>query len=275
MIILAKNFLIPISVWKRQSKNWRIVSFQSLFRKFFQRLTESYQNIYIAKLGANPIQLGIVNSFSNVSGAIMAAPFGWLQDKYSLRKIFFIGAAVSLVVTSIFALATNWVMIILAMVLSALVTQRASGGPSIGSCHIICDVSVKSEDRSTCKGICDGFFALPSLIAPTLAALIITYFGGISVEGIRPLYWIQLVAGFILFIFLVTQLTEIERPKTRGTTAKSGFIGDYREVFRGGTAKKRWIIYSIVNAFTLTMMNPFTSVFANEIKLADQFVLGR
>jgi len=223
-----------------------------------------YDSIYIRELGANPVQLGTVNSFSHVMGVLISIPIGWLQDKYSLRKIFLTGVALSLVVSLMYALATEWVMIIPAILLSTLAMRT-------GSCLTICDVSVKDEDRSTCKGICDGVFAAPSLIAPTLAALIITHFGGISSRGIRPLYWIQLAAGVILFFLLATQLTEIDRQKA---SERFGFIKDHLEVFRRGTALKRWILFEVATTFSTAMSAPFTQPFAHEIKEADQFILG-
>jgi MFS family permease len=166
--------------------------------------------------------------------------------------------------TAFYAFATTWVMIIPAMILSNIAMN-------IGSCLTICDVSVKDSDRSTCKGLCDGTFAAPSLIAPTLAAFIITRFGGLNVKGIRPLYYLQLGAGIILFIFLLMNLTEIERPKR---VVSSGFIGDMRDVFRGGNALNRYIIFTVVSSFSMGMVNPFVQLFAFEVKGANQFILG-
>jgi len=223
-----------------------------------------YANIYITMLGADPVELGVVNSFAYVMSAFVSVPVGWLQDRYSLRKTFLIGVAMSLIATSIFALAGEWVVIIPAMFLFAF-------AGSIGSCLTICDVSISDEDRSMCKGVCDGIFAAPSLLAPTLAALIITYFGGIEVEGIRPLYWIHFAAAVSLFLVLTTQVTEIDRPKLSGN---KGFFEDFLEVFRKGKATWRWIVFAALRTFSTAMLYPFTQVFAHEIKGADQFILG-
>jgi MFS family permease len=261
---LAKNVFESLSVWRKQSRNWRIVSFRSMLHRFFRRLTIDYNSIYITGLGADPVQLGLVNSFAHVAASLVSAPLGWLQDRHSLRKIFLLGVSLSLIMTAIYAVATSWVMIIPAMIL-------ANIAMNIGSCLTICDVSVKDSDRSTCKGLCDGTFAAPSLIAPTLAALIITRFGGLTVKGIRPLYYIQLGAGIILFIYLVLNLKEIQRPKTKKS---SGFVRDMREVFRGNTALKRYILFNVVSSFTMGMVNPFVHLFAFEVKGANQFTLG-
>lgn len=261
---MAKNIRSYLSVWMRQSRNWKVVSIRALFNRFFQRLTMAYTNIYIRELGANPIQLGMVNSFNQVARTLISTPIGWLQDRYSLRKIFIIGVGLVQVVTLIYALATSWIMIIPAMILSA-VTMR------MGLCITICDVSLKDEDRGTCKGICDGLFAAPSLLAPTIAAFIITYFGGISVESIRPLYWIQLAGGMIFFFFLVLQLKEIARPKA---TSKFGFGGGYREVFRRGNALKRFIAFNVVTTIITNVVTPFQMPFVNEIKNANPYIIG-
>ena len=65
--------------------------------RFFQRMTMPYASIYITMLGADPVELGIVNSFAHVMSAFVSVPVGWLQDRYSLRKTFLIGVALSLI----------------------------------------------------------------------------------------------------------------------------------------------------------------------------------
>ncbi|MFX0201979.1 MAG: MFS transporter [Candidatus Hodarchaeota archaeon] len=253
-----------LRVWNRQTRNWKIISVRSLFNRFFENLTIGYQSVYISLLGADPIQLGLVNSVSNISGSLISAPLGWFQDKFSLKNIFLSGVALSLVVTALFGIATTWVIIIPAMLLYSLALN-------VGSCLTICDISIKNLDRSTCKGVCDGLFQIPSLFAPLIAAFVITLFGGISVKGIRPLYWTQLVGSLVLFLILVIFLTEIERPPVRQS---QGFLTDYKDVFKNGYGLKRWILFSIVNIFMLNMLTPFTQLYAYEIKEADQYILG-
>jgi MFS family permease len=264
VLVYLRTTLSSVSIWRRQSRNWKLISIRSMINRFFERLTVDYNNIYIIGLGADPIQLGLVNSFANVAGTMISAPFGWIQDRYSLRKLFLFGICLSLFVALMFALAREWTILIPAMILSNIAA-------TVGSCLTICDVSLKDEDRSACKGICDGAFATPSLLAPALAALIITQFGGISVEGIRPLYWIKIVGGAILSILLALKLEEIVRPKL---SKGSGFFEDYREVFRRGSALKRYMAFTIVSSFSIGMVSPFTQLFAYEIKGADQFILG-
>ncbi|MCD6262921.1 hypothetical protein J7L60_00700 [Candidatus Bathyarchaeota archaeon] len=76
------------SFWRRQRKNWRIVVTRQVFNRFFNQITMQFSNIYIRALGASPTELGSVNSASSLIGTLISIPVGWLQDRYSLRKIF-------------------------------------------------------------------------------------------------------------------------------------------------------------------------------------------
>lgn len=254
-----------VSFWGRQKRNWKIVVTRMVFNRFFNQLTMDYANIYVTELGATPVQLGEVNGFAGLASTLIAIPVGWLQDKYSLRKIYTIGIGLFAVVSLLYALAVNWVMIIPAIFLAQFAMRQ-------GSCVIICDVCLESGDRATGKALCEGIGSAPSLIAPILAAFIITFFGGISVEGIRPLYWIQFVARCALFVFIAIHLKEILRGKVNGK--KSNFLNDFREVFEHGTALKRWIVFTTVGMFTMHMMMPFRLLYAYEIKGAEQFIIG-
>jgi MFS family permease len=223
-----------------------------------------YADIYVRELGADPVQLGIVNSLAGIGNTILAIPVGWMHDKYSLRKLFLFGRVLLVFSSLFYALAFDWIMIVPAIVL-ARVSMRFH-------CGSICDISLKNEDRATGKALCEGVGSIPSLAAPTIAALLIAFFGGISSEGIRPLYWIQFITRCGLFVYIVVQLTEIVRPKIK--IVKSSFIDTFHEVFDRGTALKRWILFSTLGTFVMYMSTPFRYPFAHEIKGAEPFIIG-
>jgi MFS family permease len=140
------------------------------------------------------------------------------------------------------------------------------------SCGTICDVCLESEDRATGRALCETVGSIPSLFAPMLAAFLITAFGGINADGIRPLYWIQFAARCLLFLYLLSQLKEIVRKKSG--KKDSSFIDDFREVFDRGIALKRFIIIYTSWMFIFSMIRPFRVPFAHEMKNADQFIIG-
>lgn len=254
-----------VSFWKRQKRNWRIVVTRMVFNRFFSQLTIDYANIYVRALGASPVQLGEVNGIGALIRTLIATPIGWIQDRYSLRKLFTIGVGLLVIVSLCYAVAFDWKMIIPAILLEQFAMRQ-------GSCVIICDVCLERKDRATGKALCEGIGSTPSLIAPILAAYLISFLGGITVSSIRFLYWIQFVTRLSLFFFIFIKLKEVVREKVYGET--TSFVGSFREVFKHGVALKRWIVFSTVSMFTMNMMTPFRLPFAHEIKGAEQFIIG-
>jgi len=232
--------------------------------------TNSYQNIYIRKLGASPIDLGVVNSATPIMNTIISLPIGWLQDRYSLRKLYLIGIGLFTLVPLFYATAYSWEIIIPAMILAAFCQKE-------GSCMIICNISLENRDRLTAKSLCEGIGRIPTLLAPLTAAMIIYSFGGLTIDGIRPLYWIRFVVAVILFIFLITHLKEIVRPQLNWSEEEKKKFSSFealRSLFKKGSTLKIWIIYSAISSFFRIMLTSFRYPFANEIKGADQFMVG-
>ena len=252
-------------VWDRQHLNWRTVVTRQIFNRFFNQMTAQYSNIYIRSLGASPVELGAVNSVSGIGSSLISLPLGYLQDNYSIRKIYLIGVALLSLVPFFYATATSWEYIAIAILISGLCMR-------LGSCIVICDLSLPNKDRATGKALCEGVGALPTILAPTLAAVIVTYLGGMNADGIRPLYWIKFIVSIILFLFVYRRLQEVERPIKE--KRKLDIIGDFREVFTRGTATKRWLLFLSLNMFTSGMMMPYRYPYANEVKGADQFIIG-
>lgn len=263
---MAVRFLRGIgAVWRRQRRNWRTVVIRQIFNRFFNQMTMQYSNIYIRMLGASPVELGAVNSASGLGGALISLPLGLIRDRYSVRKIYLLGVALLTLVPLLYAIAYRWEFLVSAILISGI-------GMSLGSCVVICDLSLPNRDRATGKALCEGIGALPTLFAPTIAAVLITWFGGMNIEGIQPLYWIQFAAHIVLFIYVALVLTEIVRPKRE--FKKISPIGDFQEVFRRGTAVKRWLLFQSLNMFTGTMIATFRFPYAHEVKSAGPFVLG-
>jgi MFS family permease len=250
-------------VWKRQVKNWRIIVIRASINRFFNQLTLQYQNIFLLKLGANAIQIGEVNSTAHVMSTLVSAPIGWLQDRYSMKKIFSMGLALLAIVPLIYALANDWIWGIPAIILSAFAMRE-------GACGAICDTTLRTEDRATGRSICESIGNAPSILAPLLAAIILSFFGGITVEGIRSLFWIQFVARLSLFVYVVKRMTKIVRPPQK----QLNFLEGYNEVFKRGITVKRFILFLSLGAFINMMVTPFKYPFATEIKNADEVIIG-
>ncbi len=263
---MAASFVRELrDVWRRQNLNWKTVVTRQVFNRFIRQLTLQYSNIFIRDLGASAMELGAVNSASGLGSTLISLPLGYFQDRYSIRKIYLLGISILTLSPLLFALADRWEFVIPAILIAGLCER-------LGSCVIICDLSLPNEDRATGKALCEGIGALPTLLSPTIAALLVTMFGGMNVEGIRPLYWIQFAAQVLLVVYTAKRMVEVERPVRKSKSINP--IEEFREVFRRGTATKRWLLFLATNYFTMSMINPFMYLFAHEVKGSGPFIIG-
>ena len=196
----------------------------------------------------------------------MAAPTGWLADRRGIRAVMLLGMFPMILGALLFALALDWTIAIPAMVVATLALRV-----EMTACPMVCGSCLKSEERVVGMQFCDTLSAVPRLISPIIGAVIVTSFGGMSVEGIRPLYYVQ-VAGFLFVLLIVLRM--FVSPKRVGDPPASSFAGGVREVFEQGSVVKRWIVYMCLSTVPMFVNPTYIPLYAAEVKTADQFVLG-
>jgi hypothetical protein len=136
---------------------------------------------------------------------------------------------------------------------------------------MVCGSYLKSEERAMGMQFCDTLSAVPQLISPIIGAAIVTEFGGISLNGIRPLYYLQF-AGFLLVLLIVLRM--FSSPKSGGNQLTTSFIGGIQEVFKQGPAAKRWIIYTCLSTVPIFVSTTYIPLYAAQVKAVDQFILS-
>jgi len=269
MNIISRTIRRVIGFIDRQKHNYRVAVARSSANNFLTKLTEQYQSIYTVALGANSIELGTISSIGGGISALLSAPIGWLMDRYGLKRLYLLGIALMAGSALTYAVAPSWPMIIAATILFA-ISMRLTGT----GCSVICADSVKNRDRATAQNICVTIASLFSVIAPLAAAPLVTMFGGLNTEGIRPLYYLSFIGYILVFFFLSAQLREPDRVSTANSKPKPDFIGDIRRLLEKGGPLKRWLIVASLTWFPIAMTAPFLQLFAHQMKGADQYLLG-
>ena len=157
----------------KQEKAFTVNMVRRSVENFAIALVQQYQSIYLIALGANSVQVGLVNSLAGVGATITALPSGWAIDRYGLKKTFFFGTIFMAVGALLYGLATNWLWTIPAMfifTLAARVNQT--------SCPVVCGSSLVNEDRAVGMQLCDSLAAISGIIAPIVGAIVIASAGG-------------------------------------------------------------------------------------------------
>ena len=252
---------------KRQQRDWKITVLRTNSAMFLQRLVVPYLSIYTVALGATATQLGIINSIGLVVAGVVSPFSGTLIDRIGAKRVYLVGISLLVMSYLTYGVAQNWTIIIVAMV-----AYWIGSSVSIQNCSVICANALSTEERATGMAVCEtvGMGAL-GMIAPMLAALLITTFGGINVSGIRPLFFICLVGTIAGFFLILTQLSN--RSWGRSGKNPSIFKG-LSQVFEEGHNLKRWLLIFSISSLPMGMVMPFRYIFANEVKGADQFILG-
>lgn len=254
---------------KRPKLNYRVAITRAAASSFLLGLTAQYNSIYTVALGASKIQLGSISSIGNGVSALISAPLGWLVDRYGLKRFYLMGIGLTAAAMLVYATAPDWKAIIVAMIILSLSMRLIGTG-----CSVICADSLEKKDRATGQNLCGTLQRLSALLAPMIAAFLVTAFGGMNAKGIRPLYYIRFVGYIFILLFVAAKLQEPQRMKMSEEEGEKSFIHDFRRIFEHSPVLRRWIVIASLTPLPLALTAPFLPLFAEEVKGADQFILG-
>lgn len=254
-----------VGFFRRQKKPYRVNMAKNVVQNFSLGLTQQYQSIYISELGASPLELGYVSGIGGVAATLVTVPAGWMADRYGIRRMLLVAIALNVVGYSIFGLAGSWQETILAY---SVVTVAMCVGLVV--CPMICGSTLKNEERVTGMQLCDTVAAIPRIVAPVVAAYLITRLGGISVEGIRPLFWLEAVGLIMAFAIIYLRF---EDPRAGASIETLNPLAGLTRVFDEGMMVKRWLLYRMVSSLPRYMAF-FVPLYARELKGAGSYTLG-
>lgn len=245
---------------------------KNVSHNFFLTATSQYQSIFIVALGARAIELGYGTAIGGSASVGAAFLVGWLSSRYSVKSIFMLGTALIALGSLLFFTATDWWMVIPALVIATFASRVSST-----VCPTVCGSCFKSHERATGMAVCDTVSSLPRVIVPIFAAYLVTVFGGLNAQGIRPLYLIQfagLAATFVMIWRLFSDPREIALTKAQGTGHKS-FVQNVKRLFHQVKRVKTWIVFSSLATMPIYLSQIYWALFADKVKGADQYVIGQ
>jgi MFS family permease len=268
MKALADAISRGVKFFIKQDRDWKVSAARTNVTMFLYRLVLPYLAVYTMALGATGTQLGIVNSVGMGVAAISGFLGGGLIDRIGVKKIYLLGIVILAASYLIYGLAGSWPILI-----AATVAYWLGNSTAILGCGVVCANCLKSEERATGMSICETFgMGLLSLAAPMLGAWMVTAFGGVNVQGIRPLFFVCVAGVAVTFFLILTQLSN----RNWRITGRSdpGFFQGFAQVFKEGRNLKRWLIIASLTGMEMGVVTPYIQPYANQFKGADQFVLG-
>jgi MFS family permease len=253
---------------KRQQRDWKVTVARTSMDRLAYQMVFPYLSVYIVALGASATQLGIVNSIGMMIGGLFGPFTGWFIDRIGPKKIYLVGITFMAVCYLTYGLAQSWGVTIIAMI-----AYWLGFSTSIHSCATICGNCLVNRDRATGMMICETVTAgLLGMAGPIVATWLVSQFGGVNPDGIRPLFLSGLIITIATFVLVLTQLSN--QKWTKAYANRTSLFKEISEVFRSGKHLKRWIVIAAVTQLPLGMVFPFSQVFAYQVKGANEFILG-
>jgi len=264
-----------LSFFRGLDRRFKVMLVAIGFYSWTSRLPSQYNQLYATALGANPVELGSLNSLGGLVNSLISAPLGWLIDKYGVKKLIILGLALSAAVSGIYGCAVNWWMLIPAIILTQISMRMI-----MPLTDIIIVETTKSKERSLAMGFSRTIWAIPSIFAPMTAAIIVLYFGGINAQGIRPLYFMQLATIVFIILFVTFMLKPLptqfsaKKSKPKRDPEKISLIEDFKELLKSERWLKHWAAIMSLRQFGMSIAMPFIPLWMVQMKGADPYILG-
>ena len=264
---LQKLYQRTVGFTRRQTHDFKLMLGRRALHGLAAGLSAQYNSIYATLLGADPVQLGSLQSVGNAIGALAALPAGWFIDYYSLKKIFLLGTAMLAAARLLYFVAPHWTWLYAGTIIYYLGMRL-----TCTSCTVTCAAELPNKERATGRGLCRTLASPVAILTPLLAAWLISQFGGISIEGVRPLYAVQTLVFVAMFVLLLTQLSPSH---ARGASGDGRHVlTSFVQVFEQGPDVVRLMLVMGLMELPWTVAQPFMPVYAHEFKGADEFVLS-
>ncbi|MBS7642691.1 MFS transporter [Candidatus Bathyarchaeota archaeon] len=232
-------------------------------------LPANYNQLYIVGLGANPVELGFLSSLGGFISSIISAPIGLMIDRYGVKRMVIYGLLISMLVAMIYYTASDWLMLIPAIMLAELGFRMI-----IPLADLIFMDIVESTSRAQAIALSRTVWAVPSIISPIIAAMIVASFGGIRVEGIRPLYLTQAVILASVAFLIYLKLEETHVAKGRSDVKSTGIFDGFGEIIRMGRRVTLWLIAMGLWRFSSGISMPYIPLWLVQVKGADPYIIG-
>jgi len=227
-----------------------------------------YNSIYVLALGASATQLGLLTSIGTGVSAAFAVLTGWVSDRWDRKTMFLIGAALGILVPTIYLLAPSMVWLIPAFIL-----YGVSDGILQPPWSALYANSVKNENRGAVYGLANFFTLMPTLFAGLVGGFIVASSGGLNADGIRPVYLAQASLLIFSFLFILRFLEREEKPVKPFDFSIKSMMSDYRRIM-SDRGVRSWVLMKSLGSVSIGLADPFWMLYAAVVHKASAMTMA-
>lgn len=259
---------------RTQKRNFRLIIVRDFLllasgrRSQARSQVSGYESLFLKRLGASPLEIGLLNSLLSLTAVLVSVPVGWFTDRIRNMKTMYV-ASMSLGLWNYLglALAPNPLGVLLISVWRT-ITERLTT-----PAKTIIDIdSVRNRTRVTGLSIHRTITAVGGVVGPMVTASILTYYGGLGdAASFRPLFLFQFVLNAVVFVILWRGLDDVMFQRGEGN---GGLLASFHAVFRGSPALQLFFVKDVIQTFFALMSRPFLGIYQVDVKLATAFIIG-
>jgi MFS family permease len=232
--------------------------------------------IYLAQLGFDAVQLGVLFTAAAVASAILAASIGFFSDRFGRKTSLIL---ISLLMTGggiVFALSHSFIVLVLAGALGTIGRGGGAGsggawGPYYPAEQALIAEHAKDAQRTTVFGALSFVGVLAGAIGSLLAALplLLHQDAGFSVfTGYQALFWLTALLGIAMVLVMIPVHDEVRsryaHKRAKEITVEPAFVNTNEEGKRVlGLSPGSWsliwrfMITNVTNGLAIGVLGPF------------------
>jgi len=260
------NYMRTFQILK--SLDWRvkvILIIQGIYN-FSYSFVSPYNVLFAHALGATGTDIGLMLALSALVMAISSPMVGLAIERFSIKKIIVFGITCDIVALTVFALATDWWVLIPAFVLYYQLIRQ------MPLADLLIVTFTELNIRGTVMGLSRILWGGAIVLGPLMAATLVNYYG-----ELRPLYYIAIpitisaliMAHLGLSDFLISGDRKVlSSPKKRGD-----IFFEYKSFLKEGHIGK-WIVIRFFKDGQLYLLMTFIPLWVVGVKGAAPTTWG-
>jgi len=220
------------------------------------RMTNPYQQLYMAELGASAIIISMISSASTIVISLARIPGGYIADRYGRKRIVVLMTFVISLTFFIYAFAPSWEWIFLGAIIAnaSLIYQPAL--------FAIRADSVPPEKRGISFAFMDFLANLACIPAPLIAAYLVATYelkGGMSIAYVAAALLGMTAASIRLFLKETLSKERNGKPLRKNRSFISEYVDALWFIFKNMLGLT--VFYLLFN-FAFMGVSPFLSYYA-------------
>ncbi|MBC8223972.1 MFS transporter [Candidatus Bathyarchaeota archaeon] len=227
-----------------------------------------YNSLFIFALGASGTELGMLSSIGLAFSTIFSVLTGWISDRGDKKAFFLLGTAVGVLVPIAYILSPSWSWLAVAFILFGV-----SEGILQPAWQAMYANSVNDGSRGTVYGLANLFVMSPILFAGLVGGAVVSWFGGMDADGIRPLYYLQIGLSLAIVAFVWRYLTPPRRQGQSVPFSFSQMIADYRDVLSIDGVRS-WVLMKSLGSISIGLAGPFWMIYASLVWEASAMTIA-